>query len=54
MVLDVASFLLRGLNYIVTVSNLRTKVMKMLRWPLTIWAFLMTAILGVLSCPVLV
>ena len=42
------------LNYIVTVINLRTKGMKMLRLPLTIWAFLITAILGVLSFPVLV
>ena len=54
MVLFVASSLLGGLNYIVTVINLRTKGMKMLRLPLTIWAFLITAILGVLSFPVLV
>ena len=54
MVLFVASSLLGGLNYIVTVVNLRTKGMKMLRLPLTIWAFLVTAILGVLSFPVLV
>ena len=54
MVLFVASSLLGGLNYIVTVLNLRTKGMKMLRLPLTIWAFLITAILGVLSFPVLV
>lgn len=54
MVLFVASSLLGGLNYIVTVVNLRTKGMKMTRLPLTIWAFLVTAILGVLSFPVLV
>ena len=54
MVLFVVSSLLGGLNYIVTVINLRTKGMKMLRLPLTIWAFLTTAILGVLSFPVLV
>ena len=54
MVLFVVSSLLGGLNYIVTVINLRTKGMKMLRLPLTIWAFLITAILGVLSFPVLV
>jgi cytochrome c oxidase subunit 1 len=42
------------LNYIVTVLNLRTKGMSMTRLPLTIWAFLVTAILGVLSFPVLV
>ena len=54
MVLFVASSLLGGLNYVVTVINLRTKGMKMTRLPLTIWAFLVTAILGVLSFPVLV
>ncbi|MBL7942411.1 MAG: cbb3-type cytochrome c oxidase subunit I, partial [Flavobacteriales bacterium] len=54
MVLFVASSLLAGLNYIVTVVNLRTKGMKMTRLPLTVWALLVTAILGVLSFPVLV
>jgi len=54
MVLFVASSLLGGLNYIVTIVNLRTIGMKMTRLPLTIWAFLVTAILGVLSFPVLV
>lgn len=54
MVLFVASSLLGGLNYIVTIVNLRTKGMKMTRLPLTMWALLVTAILGVLSFPVLV
>ncbi len=54
MVLFVVSSLLGGLNYIVTIVNLRTKGLKMTRLPLTIWAFLVTAILGVLSFPVLV
>ena len=49
----IASSLLGSLNYIVTVINLRTKGMKMTRMPLTIWAFFVTAILGVLSFPVL-
>lgn len=49
----IASSLLGSLNYIVTVLNLRTKGMTMTRLPLTIWAFLITAILGVLSFPVL-
>lgn len=49
----IVSSLLGGLNYIVTVINLRTKGMSMTRLPLTIWAFLITAILGVLSFPVL-
>lgn len=54
MVLFVVSSLLGGLNYVVTIINLRTKGMAMTRLPLTIWAFMVTAILGVLSFPVLV
>lgn len=53
MAMFVVSALLGGLNYIVTVINLRTAGMSMTRLPLTIWAFLVTAILGVLSFPVL-
>ncbi len=53
MSIFIASSLLGSLNYIVTVLNLRTKGMKMTRLPLTIWAFFVTAILGVLSFPVL-
>ncbi|MCF8293358.1 MAG: cbb3-type cytochrome c oxidase subunit I [Chitinophagaceae bacterium] len=53
MSLFVISSLLGGLNYIVTILNMRTKGMSMTRMPLTIWAFLFTAVLGVLSFPVL-
>ena len=53
MVLFIVSSLLGGLNYIVTIISLRTKGMKMTRMPLTIWAIFVTAILGVLSFPVL-
>ena len=53
MSLFIVSSLLGSLNYIVTVINLRVKGMSMTRLPLTIWAFLVTAILGVLSFPVL-
>lgn len=53
MAIFIISALLGGLNYIVTILNLRTKGMKMTRMPLTIWAFLITAVLGVLSFPVL-
>lgn len=53
MSLFIISALLGGLNYIITVLNLRTKGMSMTRMPLTIWAFFVTAILGVLSFPVL-
>ena len=53
MALFIVGSLLGSLNYIVTIMNLRTKGMSMTRLPLTIWAFLITAILGVLSFPVL-
>lgn len=53
MTIFIASSLIGSLNYIVTILNLRTKGMKMTRMPLTIWAFFVTAILGVLSFPVL-
>jgi cytochrome c oxidase subunit I len=53
MSLFIVSSLLGGLNYIVTVINLRTKGMSMTRLPLSVWALLITAILGVLSFPVL-
>ena len=53
MTLFIVSSLIGSLNYIVTVFNLRTKGMTMTRLPLTIWAFMITAVLGVLSFPVL-
>ena len=53
MALFIVSSLLGGLNYIVTIVNLRTKGMKMTRLPLSVWALFVTAILGVLSFPVL-
>jgi cytochrome c oxidase subunit 1 len=53
MAMFIVSSLLGGLNYISTVLNMRTKGMGMTRLPLTIWALLFTAVLGVLSFPVL-
>ena len=53
MVFFVASTLLGGINYIATVINLRTRGMTFSRLPLTIWAFFTTAVLGLLSFPVL-
>jgi cytochrome c oxidase subunit 1 len=53
MALFVVSSLLGGLNYIATILNMRTKGMSMTRLPLTIWALFFTAVLGVLSVPVL-
>jgi cytochrome c oxidase subunit I len=53
MAMFIVSALLGGLNYISTILNLRTKGMSMTRMPLTMWAFFFTAVLGVLSFPVL-
>ena len=54
MTLFIVSSLIGGINYISTVINLRTKGMSFTKMPLTIWAFFVTAILGLLSFPVLV
>src|SRR6187549_3792606 len=53
MAMFIVSALLGGLNYITTILNMRTKGMSMTRLPLTIWALFFTAVLGVLSFPVL-
>ncbi|WP_346085786.1 cytochrome c oxidase subunit I [Sphingobacterium ginsenosidimutans] len=54
MVLFVASQLIGGINYVSTILNMRTKGMDLWKMPLTIWAFFLTAIVGMLSFPVLV
>ncbi len=53
MALFIVSQLMAGLNYISTILNMRTKGMGMTRLPLTVWALFFTAVLGVLSFPVL-
>lgn len=53
MALFIAQSLMGSLNYVVTVLNLRTKGMSMTRLPLTIWALWVTAIIGIVSFPVL-
>ncbi|MDQ2719251.1 MAG: cbb3-type cytochrome c oxidase subunit I [Bacteroidota bacterium] len=53
MALFIVSQLLAGLNYITTILNMRTKGMYMTRLPLTMWALFFTAVLGVLTFPVL-
>lgn len=54
MVMFIASQLMGGINYISTVLNMRTKGMDLWKMPLTVWALFLTAVLGVLSFPVLV
>ena len=53
MALFIVSTLLGGINYITTIINMRTQGMSFTRLPLTIWAFFFTAIIGLLSFPVL-
>lgn len=53
MVFFIVSMLLGGINYITTVINLRTEGMSFTRLPLTIWSFFLTAVIGLLSFPVL-
>jgi cytochrome c oxidase subunit I len=53
MAMFIVSSLLGGLNYITTILNMRTKGMSMTRMPLTMWSLFFTAVLGVLSFPVL-
>ena len=53
MALFIVSTLLGGINYITTVINMRTDGMSFSRLPLTIWAFFITAVIGLLSFPVL-
>ncbi|MDB3868880.1 cbb3-type cytochrome c oxidase subunit I [Bacteroidia bacterium] len=53
IILFIVSSLLGGINYISTVLNMRTKGMSMTRLPLTVWALFLTAVLGLLSFPVL-
>ncbi len=53
MTFFIVSSLMGGINYISTVINLRTRGMSFTKMPLTIWAFFLTAVLGLLSFPVL-
>ncbi len=53
MALFIVSTLLGGINYITTIINMRTAGMSFTRMPLTIWAFFFTAVIGLLSFPVL-
>lgn len=53
MAMFIVSSLMGGLNYIATILNMRTKGMSMTRLPLPMWALFFTAVLGVLSFPVL-
>lgn len=53
MALFIASFTMGGLNFLVTILNLRTKGMTLMRMPLFIWTILISTILGLLTFPTL-
>ncbi len=53
MALFIVSFTMGGLNFIVTVLNLRAPGMSMRRLPLTVWSLFIASIIGVLSFPAL-
>src|SRR6266542_4191986 len=56
-IISIATFcvgsLLGALNFITTLLNMRTKGMSLMRMPLTCWAWFTTAVLALLSFPVL-
>ena len=53
MIFFVASFTMGGLNFVVTIINMRAKGLSMMRLPLTTWAQFVVGILGLLSFPAL-
>jgi len=54
MTFFIASFTMGGLNFVTTIVNLRTRGLSLMRMPLTLWAMLLVAILGLLAFPALV
>jgi len=51
MALFIVSFTMGGLNYFVTILNLRAEGMTLMRLPLTIWSLFLATIIGLLSFP---
>jgi cytochrome c oxidase subunit 1 len=51
MALFIVSFTMGGLNYFVTIVNLRARGMSWMRLPLTVWALFLATILGLLAFP---
>ena len=53
MTFFIASFTMGGLNFVVTILNLRAKGLDMMKLPLTTWAQFVVGVLGLLSFPAL-
>ena len=49
----IVAFLFGSLNYITTILQMRTRGLSMMRLPMTIWGLLITAVVSLLSFPVL-
>ena len=53
LILFVAGFTMGGLNYIITVLQLRARGMTLMRMPLTIWGIFTATVLALLAFPAL-
>jgi cytochrome c oxidase subunit 1 len=53
MALFIVSFTMSGLNFVATIFCLRAPGMAMMRLPLTVWTYFVSAILGLLAFPAL-
>jgi cytochrome c oxidase subunit 1 len=51
MALFIASFTMSGLNIVATVFSLRAPGLSMMRMPLTIWSYFISAIMGLMAFP---
>ena len=51
MALFIVSFTMGGLNYFVTIMNLRAPGMSLMRMPLTVWTLLVSTVVGLLAFP---
>jgi cytochrome c oxidase subunit 1 len=51
MALFIASFTMSGLNFVATIFSMRAPGMSMMRMPLTVWSFFVSAVMGLLAFP---
>jgi cytochrome c oxidase subunit 1 len=51
MALFIASFTMSGLNIVATIFSMRAPGMSMMRMPLTVWSYFISAIIGLLAFP---
>jgi cytochrome c oxidase subunit 1 len=51
MALFIVSFTMTGMNVVATVFSMRAKGMSMMRMPLTVWSYFISAVMGLLAFP---